>query len=104
MDLFPKYIIEDIKDLGICLIISKCTYHNELATQTKKVKGGGWFVIKNDSMIFRGDSYDFGKAKVEDVKTAIELNNVYTNKYLTHSIGSKYKFFYDNECELIQLN
>ena len=47
MDVFPKFIIETDDDHGDCLIISKCTYHRELAIDKDKVKGGGWFVFKD---------------------------------------------------------
>lgn len=35
-DVFPKFIVE-----GNELIIGKCTFHKQLATDPAKVKGGG---------------------------------------------------------------
>jgi hypothetical protein len=104
MDLFPKFIIETDDELGDCLIISKCSYHKDLVTDKEKVKGGGWFIFKDDTFTLNGSSHDFGAAKLENIKECIKNDNVYTNPYFTHSIAKKYKFIYDTQSELIPLN
>ncbi len=99
MDIFPKFIIEDGN-----LILSKCTFHNELVTNKSKVYGGGWFSFKNNVFKLYGKSDEFGYAKLEDIQKAIKNDKVFTNKYLTNSIAQKYKFVYDTGTELIPLN
>jgi len=104
MDIYPKFILEVDDEQGLCLIISKCTYHKELVTDETKVRGGGWFTIKDKVMTFYGDSSDFGEAKLEDIKEAIDNDNVYTNPYLTDSIAKDYKFMYRTKTEVITFN
>lgn len=103
MDLYPKYIIEVHEELGKCLILSNCTYHKELVTNKERILGGGWFKLDGDVFTFHGKSQDFGRAKIEDVKECIVNNNVYVNKYLTHSIADKFKFRYDRQSEIVYL-
>ena len=102
--LFPKFIIEIDDDEGICLIFSKCVCHKDLVINKDKVRGGGWFRIENNTMTLGGKSFDFGSAKIEDIKEAIENDNVYPNPYLSYSVAKKYKFVYDNCGSLIKLN
>lgn len=103
-DIFPKFIIETDDELGDCLILSNCTYHNELVTDKSKVKGGGWFILKNDkTFIFKGDSHEFGRASMEDIKNCIDKGNVFTNPILAYPIADQYNFAYDTGSELIIL-
>ena len=97
---YPKFIIE-----GENLIMAKCTYHKQLATDTKQVKGGGWFQYDEyeKAFIFSGSSHDFGHAKIEDIKKCIENNKVFGNSRLTRNM-SNHKFMYDTQTELIKLN
>ncbi len=105
MDLFPKFIIEDGS-----LIISKVSYHIDIALDIKKVKGGGFFRWAEQvegqkrMLVFYGESTVFGKASIEDIKACIESGNVFTNKYQTHSIADDHKFGYDIGSEIISLN
>ena len=101
MDLFPKYIIEDNN-----LILSKVGLHKELVTNDDLVKGGGWFRMNNDTktFTFHGESFQYGRASLEDVKMCIEADKVFTNKHRTHSIANDFKFVYDTQSELIPLN
>ena len=105
MDLFPKYIVEKDGD-ELRLIISKVSYHKDLAIDPKMVRGGGWFIMQNEAkkITFHGDSHDFGQAALEDVKKCVEAGNVFSNKYSDHSIVDKYTFFYSTGSETIQLN
>lgn len=103
MDVFPKFIIETDDELGDCLIIAKCTYHKQLATDLTKVKGGGWWVLKDNTFILSGKSEDFGKASIEDIKTCVQNGNVYTNSACMHPIAHKHEFAYDLGYELINL-
>lgn len=70
----PKFIIENDN-----LILGKVEYHRHLATNTKDVKGGGWYEFDHERkmFIFHGESFDFGAAKIEDIKRCIELKNVF---------------------------
>lgn len=74
MDVFPKFIIETDDQEGDCLIVAKCTYHKQLATDITKVKGGGWQALDRDNSIFTlsGDSHDFGRAKIEDIASCVQ--------------------------------
>ena len=101
MDIFPKFIIETDDQLGDCLIMSKCTYHKQLATNLIKVKGGGGYKYNEDTITFFGESYDFGKASIEDIKLCIQNDKVFTNRSVTYSIATKHKFFYDIGSEII---
>lgn len=97
---YSKFIIE-----GENLIMAKCTFHKQLATDKDKVKGGGWFRFDNDkeAFILGGSSHDFGYANMEDIKKCIEDGNVYGNSRLSRNMDN-YKFFYDTQSELIPLN
>ena len=99
--LSPKFIIED--DF---LILSKVIYHRHLVTKKENVKGGGWFRFqpKTNTFVFYGSSYDFGKAKMEDIKKCIKDKKIFTNKMQRHDISQKYTFIYDIGSELIKLN
>ena len=105
-DLYPKYIIVDGK-----LIISKVEYHNNILCEEfdhekepHRIKGGGWFRIKDKVMTFHGESSDFGRATLEDVKKAVEDKQVFTNIYELNNISDDYKFCYDTQSEIIELN
>lgn len=58
----PKFIIENDDELGYCLVIGRVNYHKQLANNTDKVIGGGYWTKKEDTFIFEGSSEDFGKA------------------------------------------
>ena len=109
---WSKYECKDCGYIGVFiiedgnLILSKCEYHKFLVNDTEKVQGGGWFRVDYVKKIFTfyGDSHEFGKATLEDIKKAVEDDKVYTNIYLTHSIVDKFKFLYDTGSELLELN
>lgn len=96
MDVYPKYIVQNHK-----LIISKCTYHKELADQTQPVQGGGFFRFdsKSNTFTFHGSSGDFGQAHVADVQHAIDLDQVYTSRLCKSSVATKYKFIYEPDVQ-----
>ncbi len=104
MELFPKFIIETDDELGDCLILSKCTYHKDLATDKTKVKGGGFWILKDNMFTFSGTSHDFGKASFEDIKKCVESGNVYDNPYLEYSMTNEFSFSYNTGTEIIILN
>lgn len=97
---YSKFIIE-----GENLIMAKCTFHKQLVVDEEQVRGGGWFKFDDskEAFIFGGSSHDFGQAKIEDIKNCIENGNVYANSRLSRKMNN-YKFFYDNQNELIRLN
>lgn len=90
-DVFPKFIVE-----GNNLIIAKCTYHKDLATNKDQVKGGGWwrFDFATKTYTLYGESHDFGRADVEDIKKCIEAGNVWSDQYELHNITNRYSFQY----------
>lgn len=106
MDKFPKYIIEIDDELGLCLIMGKVDFHKRLALDKTMVRGGGWFTYNDEdkSFTFWGDSSDFGRASLENVKAAVENDKVFTNRYLTHSIAKDFKFYYGRQSEIVKLN
>lgn len=99
MDVFPKFIVE-----GNSLIIGKCTYHKQLATNTNDVKGGGWWKWKREEkeFVLYGESDDFGSATAEDIKACIENGNV----FLSYAGGRQiegHKFYLKTGCETMKL-
>lgn len=78
MDLFSKFIIE-----GDDLILAKVTYHNELVTDISKVRGGGMFSYDSDAKTFTlyGESAQFGRAELDDIRKCFACGNVYFDKY-----------------------
>jgi hypothetical protein len=99
MDVFPKFIVE-----GDCLIIGKCTYHRQLATDKKYVKGGGLWKWKREEKEIHlyGASEDFGYATAEDIKACIDAGNV----FWSYNGGRKivdHTFYFKTGCEIIKL-
>ncbi len=103
MEKYPKFVIEDNS-----LIMSNVQYHKHMVTDPTKVNGGGWFrwlrMEDKDILIFYGDSTDFGKAKIEDIKRCVEEDKVYTNTSKQNSIAKNHKIAYFTDTELIYLN
>ena len=97
---YPKFIVED--DF---IIIGKVDYHNKLVTNKEKVKGGGWFKWSKDksTLIFYGDSHEFGKFNPKDIIDCVEKDKVFTNKYQTHSITDKHNFAYEIGDKIIKI-
>lgn len=84
--LHPKFIIENDS-----LIIGKVEYHRDLATDTKNVKGGGWYLMRENTIVFYGESFDFGPAKLEDIKKCVESGLVY---FRNSNISNRHVFKY----------
>jgi hypothetical protein len=106
MDVFPKFIIETDSEEGDCLIVAKCTFHKQLATDITKVKGGGWWTLDRENSIFTlyGDSHDFGRATIEDIAKCVQNKKVFSNASLYRNYTDKFKFQYKNEAgEFIDL-
>lgn len=87
---YPKFIIENNN-----LILGKVQFHKHLANDPKDVKGDGWyeFDYERKTFTFYGESYDFGSAKLVDIKKCIELKNVFDTK-LSRNIFDNYNFVY----------
>ena len=100
MEKYPKFIIE-----GESLILMKVTFHKEIATDTTKVRGGGWYKFLNDKnmIVFYGESHDFGKSTLEDIKKCIENGNVFCDKWKHKNIIDRHSFGYDTGSEIIEL-
>ncbi len=106
MDVFPKFIIETDEQEGDCLIVAKCTYHKQLVTDLTKVKGGGWWTLDRENSIFtlQGDSYDLGRAKIEDIASCVQRKKVFSSPTLTRNYTDEFRFQYKNEVgEIINL-
>lgn len=94
MEAHPKFIIEEDQD-GKILIIGKAQYHRQLAHNAANVRGGGWwqFGDQNNSFILFGESFDFGRASLEDIRDCIKRGAVYSSYTQVRSF-SNYKFQY----------
>src|SRR5574343_607130 len=99
MSVFPKFIIETDDQEGDCLILAKCTFHKQLATDPSKVKGGGWWILDRENSVFllHGDSTDFGRASLEDIRHCVSNGKVFSNASLSKNLTLTYKFKYRNE-------
>lgn len=99
MDVFPKFIVE-----GNNLIIAKCTYHKDLATDKAQVKGGGLWDWDQDKkeFLFYGDSFDFGRASIEDIRACIEAGNVFLS-YVGGRNVSDQIFWVNTGSEIIKI-
>ncbi len=100
MEKFPKFIIE-----GENLILMKVTFHKDIAVDKTKVKGGGWFryLVHTDNFVFYGESDDFGKSTLDDIKKCVEKGNVYYGNRLNRNISLIHNFGYDTGTEIIEL-
>lgn len=99
MDVFPKFIIETDPEKGDCLIIAKVTYHRQLCINKELVKGGGWWIKKDNVFRLHGTSEDFGRAKEEDIMDCIKRKMVFSTPYFTDNLVEEgYSFEYANEC------
>lgn len=101
MEVYPKFVIE-----GDALIIGKVTYHSQLVTNIGDVKGGGWFRYGKEGrhLILYGESHDFGKATLEDIKRCVENGEVYSSATRHRMIAYDFQFSYDTGTEIIALN
>lgn len=103
---YPKFIIETLDQEGDCLIVGECTYHKELATDIKKVKGGGWWILDEDNSTFilHGESYDFGMASIKDIANCVQRKKVFSSASLTQNFTHDFKFQYkDQSGEILDL-
>lgn len=93
----PKFIIENDN-----LIIGEVEFHRDLATNTKDVKGGGWYEFNEETKMFvlYGKSFDFGAANLDDIKRCVELKNVFDTNISRNffdkieNVFNKYTFAY----------
>lgn len=99
MDVYPKFIIETDEQVGDCLIIAKCTYHNQIATDITKVKGGGWWIKSSDNTTFTlyGESHEFGRARIENIANCVHRKKVFSNPSLIINIANNFNFQYRDE-------
>ncbi len=106
MDVFPKFIVETDNILGDIIILAKCTYHKQLATDEKNIKGGGWWVLDRENSVFtlHGESHDFGRAKLEDIINCVKNKHVYSSASLMRNYTDNFTFRYRNEIgEIIEI-
>ncbi len=104
MDVFPKFIIETDGQGEDYLVVAKCTYHKQLAFDPTKVKGGGWWALDKDIFTLFGESHDFGKAKIENIKDCVRNKRVFSSYHMYRNLSEKFKFQYKTEIgEIIDL-
>jgi len=98
-DVFPKFIVE-----GDSLIIGKCTYHKQLATNIADVKGGGFWEWNRDNktIMLYGDSHDFGRVTHEHVRACIDAGNVFWSYESGRRIEG-HTIFLNTGVEIIQM-
>jgi hypothetical protein len=99
MSVFPKFIIEYDDLVGNILIIAKCTYHKQLASDVSLIRGGGWFSFDSETKTFTlsGESHDFGRAKLEDIQDCIMRGQVYSSYAMGRSFKT-FNFKYKDQC------
>lgn len=104
MDVYHKFIIATEPELGDYMVVSKCTFHKQLAADGNPVKGGGWYTIDNQkkTITFSGESHDFGRAEVSDIIECILADRVYRDKFQLRQLPG-WTFFYDFGSYLLQL-
>jgi len=101
MDVFPKFIvvIDDVD--GYCLLMAKVSFHKQLLSDNQKCLGGGWFNYDRESNTFflHGESHDFGKASLENIKKCFEPDSggVYTNRHMIRDMTDRHNYSYRNE-------
>lgn len=93
----PKFIMEDGN-----IIIGRADFHRDLAWDTTKVQGGGWWKREDDTFIFYGASTDFGTVDLDELNQAVKDDKVYSSRAKTRSM-SKFKFKFDTGTEIIDL-
>lgn len=82
------------------MIIGKASFHRELATNVKNVKGGGWYEFdrERDAFILYAKSEDFGKCSKESVHDAVSRG--FVGRYLKDDRYSRYKFYLSSSDKL----
>lgn len=91
MALYPKYIITQDNEL----IIQQVQYHKDI---DRHPKGGGSYSKNGETIMLFGESYEFGRPNIDDIRDAIKSGKVYTNKYKSVKLDlDKYKFKITNE-------
>jgi hypothetical protein len=100
-ELKPKFIIEDGS-----LIIGKVVMHYDLCTDPSKVKGGGLYRYSepDNKFIFYGFSFDFGEAKIEDVKEAIQSGKVYSDINKRRCIADRHDWAFDDGIDITPIS
>lgn len=105
--MFQKFIVEEIEEEGLCLILGKCNFHKDLAYDATKVKGGGIWQLDMETKTFTlsGSSFDFGKAKLEDLIFCVRRKKTFSNYTLLRNFSEDgFSFIYKNETgEIIKL-
>lgn len=93
----PKWILENDR-----IVIGKVEFHHELRTQKDStIKGGGWFFFDDQeepTFILYNKSFDFGFAKIEDVKKAVIEGNVGSMRRPTEFNNIKIRFSNSESC------
>lgn len=79
--LHDKFIIENIKDTGICIILGRCKYHRDLAGNESKIRGGGLWSYDKEKEILKlfGESYDFGSCDTKEIEFCVNNDKIFTS-------------------------
>ena len=108
MDVYPKYIVVNDSEEGICMVIGKVTYHRELLwdkdAKDQVIGGGWWRTNKNMSeMTFHGDSDDFGSVPEEILEEVIKNDKVFLSFPGGHKLDKIEKYFIDRQSEIVEV-
>ena len=105
MDVFPKFIIETDED-GDYMIIAKCTFHRQLASNEDRVKGGGSWNLNHELKQFTlsGKSHEFGPCEIRDIATCVQNKRVYSSSAMYRNFSDFSFKFYESGKGLIDLD
>lgn len=96
---YPKFIIINDPNLGLCMIIGRCVFHRELSNNIEEVKSGGWWELNRETSEFTlfGSSDQFGEALFEDILACVKENKVFRNRGLCYNYEKPFTFRYRND-------
>lgn len=85
------------------VILSKCTYHNQLTRDITKVEGGGMFKYDSKTKTFTlyGESHQFGAVDLVELARIIKAGLVF-KRHGSPLVGFRYVF--DTGTEIIDLD
>lgn len=70
-----KFIVETDK-----IVMAKVTYHRDLVHNKMLVNGGGWWLIKDDTLYLYSSSDEFGQFNMQQVQELVKERKVFAGK------------------------
>ena len=103
-NVFPKFIVEEYEE-GLVIILGKCSFHKQLATDISKVRGGGmWRMDREAGNIYlNGSSYEFGKCSIDDLATCVQNKRVFSSPSMMRNLTEEFRFEFEDFTEKINL-